>query len=476
VGKLTRKSARITTAGELESTRKTQIAIAKRSQTLPVIIGSLFGGTEIAPPQDAAEYIALYQSVVWVYSCVFAIASTGSGIPIHLYRRVKTGKEELMDHDLLTLLDRPNPNMSWRDLIEVSLIYLELCGEVYWEIVYNRLRIPAEIWPLRPSRMSINTSKDRKRITSYTFKIGTYKCKFLPRSIIHFRYFNPNNDWHGQSSIQAATETILTEQYAASYNKDFFQHGGTPTGVLETDFPLSRGELKRLRSDWRRWFTGPSGSHQTPILPRGMKYSPVALSTKDMELLLLRRLNREEILSVFGVPPVKVGLLDYAKFANYELQETAFHRDTMVPKLLMIRDVLNRELIPKFRDNSLIFGYELDAFLQGDPVKMSRMHNADIQHGVLTPNEVRKFKGLKPYKDGDQFYISKQLTTIPMSPVVAASGTGLPPNVRNEETAGKNGNTDEDTANKNLAKRTENNVRVLTRRRKRNKRTKADAH
>ncbi len=383
---------------EIRATKKVKKAIVKRevektSQTLPALIGALFGTGDISPPASMREYLELYTSMVWIYSGVFAIASAATPVPLLLFRRTKGGKEEIHEHQVIDFLRNPNPMMSWRDLLEATIIYNELAGEEFWEITYNKLLLPQEVWPLKPSRISINTSRDRKRITSYTFKIGSYKIKFDPKYIIQFKNFAPNDDWHGQSSLQAAVNSILTEQYAMSYNKRFFKQGATPTGVLETDRMPSGPELKRLRADWERRFTGEEGAYRTPILPRGMKYNPISPAARDMEFIMLRRFNREEILSALGVPPVKVGLLDYAKYASYELQELAFYRDTVVPKLQKVESVLNHNLIPLFGDKSLFVEFDVEQYIRGDPTRVSEMRNRQIEHAVRTPNEVRALMG-----------------------------------------------------------------------------------
>lgn len=399
--------------GEYKTTKKVEKAIVKKdSKTLPLIISSLFGTGDIAPPTSMREFIDLYKSMVWVYSAVFAIASSAVRIPLKLYSRKKDGREEIFDHPIVNLLYNPNPSMSWKDLLEATLIYMELGGEEFWEVVYNKLQLPQELWPLRPSRITINTTRDRKRISSYTFKIGSYKMKFDPKFIFHFKNFAPSDDWHGQSSIQAAVESIITEQYAMSFNKRFFKQGATPTGVLEADRVPSRMELKRLRADWERRFVGEAGAYRTPILPRGMRYNPISPSSRDMEFAMLRRFNREEILSAFGVPPVKVGLLEYAKYASYELQETAFYRDTVVPKLQKVEGILNLRLVPLYGDKSLFLEFDIDKFIQGDIDKLNMRYQKQIVHGIRTPNEVRAKLGLKPYEDGNKFYMTKQLAEV----------------------------------------------------------------
>ncbi len=403
--------------GELATTREIKKSLVsrdveKKSSTLPLLISSLFGSGDVGVPSNMSEYIELYTTMVWVYSAVFAIANAGIRIPLKLYKRVSGGKEEITSHPILDLLKSPNPMMTWKDLLEATLIYCELAGEDYWEITYNRMRLPQELWVIKPTRITINTSRDRKKITSYTFKIGSFKHKFPANKILHFKNFAPTDDWHGQSSIQAVVNAIVTEQAASEYQSGFFKRGATPTGYIEVERMPGKSELRRLRVDWKQRFTGINNSYRTPILPRGMKYMPIGPSNREMELLSLRKANVEEILSAFGVPPVKVGLLGFAKYASYELQDTMFHIDTVIPKLQKVEGLLNLQLLPHYGDDSLFLEFDVDKYTQGDLRKTSEMFNRQIEHGVRTPNEVRLELGLKPYKGGNIHYISKQIVPV----------------------------------------------------------------
>jgi len=377
------------------------------------------GGMGIASPNKPKEYLQLYGSMVWVYSSTFAISTGAASVPIKLFQISKDKKDrtEILDHDLLTLLNKPNAHTTWSELIEGTLVYLELTGDAYWEIAKPAVGNPGGLYLLRPDRVRVNPSEDGKAVAGYTYTVDEGRSRkkianFPVDDIIHFKYFNPLDDWLGQGSAKAATDTIILEQYATRYNQAFFKNFGSPAGFLKTNQPIDENEAERLERKWAQMHSDPSDSFKTPVLPGGIEYEEIGQTPRGAELLVQRKVCREEQLSSFGVPPVKVGLLENAKYANYTLQDRAFFRDTMRPRLRMIQAIINVYLVPLFGDN-LHFEFDLSEYLGEDKIQQILRIEKSISLGAMTPNEARRELDLgEPYEGGDQFYMSTKLQAV----------------------------------------------------------------
>jgi hypothetical protein len=75
---------------------------------------------------------------------------------------------------------------------------------------------------------------------------------------------------------------------------------------------------------------------------RWVKMSETAV---EMDFINSRRMTREEICAVFGVPPVLVGILDKATYSNYETAREVFYQDTIIPFLSNVQDGLTLGLL-----------------------------------------------------------------------------------------------------------------------------------
>ena len=141
---------------------------------------------------------------------------------------------------------------------------------------------------------------------------------------------------YGQGSVTAAKLALTQDFYAQQWNKYFFQNSARPDAVLESDSVLESGARQRVRESWKGMF-GQSGRGKTAILEGGLKYKEINRSQKDMDFIELRKFNREEILAAFGVPPVIVGVYEYANYANSKEQTQIFWKQTLIPLSALVR-------------------------------------------------------------------------------------------------------------------------------------------
>lgn len=417
---------RVDGAPELSEGQSDEVAKAFSEATGPLIVGGLWGRPEVPTPANYKEYSDEYQQLAWVYAAVFAIATGGAIVPWDIWDGPPDeelgGKKLEHDHPAVRLFEFPNEEETWFDLLEAVLSYLELGGDSYLEIARNTLDKPGKLFALRPDRTKIVARKDGKGIEYYRFKVTPHsknKLDFVPDDIMHFRYFHPYNDWYGLSALSAAAQSVVSEHYTIRYNQNFFKHDATPGGYLATDSKINRTQADEIGRKWREGMGGVDKSHRVAVLPGGLRFHVVGISPRDMQFLLQRRYNREEILAVFGVPPVKVGLLDNIKYNNYQLQEAAFYRDTLQPKLRKIQGVFTRFLRREFGPN-LTFWFDLSEFLIEDRNRQAERFVKLFGIGAISPNEIIREVGLTDtYEGGDVHYVSAAYVPVGEESVVA---------------------------------------------------------
>ena len=378
----------------------------------PLIVSNLFGAGEIPISTGYISYAKDYQELAWVYAAAFAIATGSAIVPWNIWKG-KPGESDKLEYESeqVQLFEHPNPDMTWFDLLEATMTFLELQGDEYWEVGRNKIGTskPKAIYPLRPNRITIIPTRDGREVDIYRFKMSPYakdKVDFKAKDVIHYLYFNPLDDWYGQSTLSAASQACRSERYTVSYNQGFFKRDATPAGYLRTDLPMKREQAEEIAKKWTRNLAGVEQSHKTVVLPSGLEYRSIGITPQDMQFLKQRQYNREEILSVFGVPPVKVGLLEHAKYDNYQLQEAAFYRDTIQPKLIKVAGKLTAFLRREW-GGTFTFEFDLSQFLVADKdAEINRMYK-EFSMGSLTPNQViaETKRGEAYGEEGDQHYI-----------------------------------------------------------------------
>ena len=415
--------------------------LAKASMSAAYAVEGVYGqGYEISDPKTQEEWIALYSTYVWAYAGIYAIASTIAQLDYKDQKRPAGGEwEDVGGHGSISLLKKPNDAMSGYDLMEATIVYLETCGVGYFETVYGQQELsvggeakaystktPSELWPIRPSYLKPVLRKDGKGIEKWEFVTsGVRQGDFTPEQIVPFRYLNPLNEWDGQGSLQAAVRELRLDAQMAAWNLDFFEHGIVPEGIFTTDSrTLTKPEMEQLGEQIRNFLEGKGRT--ILILSKGLHWEQVSINAKDVDYLQGRSQNREAVLAALGVPPIKVGLLEHAKYDNYALQLEAFYRDTIVPKCKKVESALNSFYLPKWPDiaaeeeagTDWRIEFDKTEIMKEDEELLSKRLDRLFRIGMVTPNEGRARLGQeswpKEQKGGDDFYIDTRVQSIEM--------------------------------------------------------------
>jgi HK97 family phage portal protein len=159
--------------------------------------------------------------------------------------------------------------------------------------------------------------------------------------------------------------------------------------------------------DFDEAFSGNIGAHRTGLLPPGITFEPVSISTQNAQWIESRKLGSREIFGIMGVPPHKGGDLADATFSNVENENLAFVIDSITPITVGLEQAITRDLLNW--DTTLYTRINLSALLRGD--FKSRQEGLNIQRraGVINANEWRDLEDLNPRTDeGGEEYIVEQ--------------------------------------------------------------------
>ena len=346
--------------------------------------------TGATPPSIASDAARAYSQHAWVYACVRAIAQAAASVPPAVWQVGLQGEKTRVpnSHPLAALLRRPNPRHSFPELMEATVVSLELTGNAYWALETVPDGAVAEIWPMRPDRVKIVPGPNL--VEGYIYEANGKKVAFAANEVLHFRYFSPMDDFYGLSPLSAAVDSVTTDLYAIAYNQAFFRRGARPEGVITSQVQLSEEELKRLRAQFEEIYSGVEKAHRVLILGSDLQWQTLGVAPKDADFLQQRRLSREEICAVFGVPPAVVGIYQYANYANAQLQRKLFWSETVLPKLARIAGVINEYLTPRFGHDLLV---EFDATgvpaLQAEAREQAEVAAILVNAGILSAEEAR---------------------------------------------------------------------------------------
>jgi len=408
-----------------------------------------------------------YQNEVWIYACVYLIATTIAGLPWRLYKtklNKKEGrieKETAWNQNVYDLFQRPNTNdenSTWFNMIEWTMANLELVGNAYWLLdeVYGSPAKPKSLQNIMPSRMVVVPNPAKGML------VGGYKyitdtggnILFKPEEITHFKYMSPNSYLYGQGSLSPALWSIDTIKEAQKTNLKIFENGLKIDSFFETDQGLNKSTYDRLMEQIKSKYQGSNKAHQAGILENGLKYKAVTGNLKELEFINGIKLSRQDICAVHGVPPMLVGILDDATYSNYETAVKAFFVFGIIPKLKRISEVIST-VVQRF-DPSLYFEFDLsnEDALKDDEKKKVEVAKLYFDMGVPfnTINQ-RLNLGYEDIEGGDIGFLPAGLKPVdmvinPPEPPPLPAMPGAPG--QDEESPEEDEDEDEDDKSKSL--------------------------
>jgi HK97 family phage portal protein len=312
--------------------------------------------------------------------------------------------EEITVHPLLDLLRNINRHNNGYETMELTSILLDLTGKAFWHVQIGPGGVPTEIWFLRSQWMRI--VPDAKQFIS-AYKYGVRQDKlytFHPSEIIYFKCPNPTDPWEGMGPTQAAAWSMMRQDSMDRFEAATLSNMGRPDFVVKyTDGRLSDEDRVAIEARWNSRHSGPDRAGRVSVMDQQFDIEQIGWSPRELQFERGRPWTMKEIAAAFNVP---VGFLDTAEIAKAPKSALSgsgyLHaKYGILPRLIRIEEKLNQDLVPLFGDGQKRLFLAFDNPVPEDAESAQSMQDADLDHGVITINEVRTTRGLPPVPWGD---------------------------------------------------------------------------
>lgn len=383
------------------------------------VLGLALGGFSTQFPLDNyTDQMRVYRVSALVYRCAQLWAESILQAPVKILR-MRDGKviEEITSGPVINVLREINGHVSFAEWMYVNVLHLALTGNAYTWKVRNRAGRIVELWPLRPDEIWIRydpffdpVGKLRYEWRPFSGGIGGHggMYTFKRHNLLHLRLPSPVSQVFGTSPLRASADDVLADQQAKKSTLSWLENEGVPAGVLQTDQVLTPDQAELIKTRWRDAHSGVERKGKVAVLGAGTKFTPIAITPKDIEWLNQRKLSRAGILMSFGVPPIYAGM-EGENFANRKEQRLLFWQDTIRPKLRLLEGQLTEFFLRDFGQD-LVWRFDetrIDAFIEafaGRVVAATRA--ADPGRRVLRPFEARQLiLGVEERFEGDDEFL-----------------------------------------------------------------------
>lgn len=360
------------------------------------------GGSIPLVGNKAATYEALYRTQPWVRAVVDRMQYGVGRFPWDAYIKGEKPGERTKQQSgpLAELLDKPfeggtptglKQALTFNLAVHSNAILVKFRGN-------GEAMAPTELIPSSFGQWSIERGTVRPVDWYYWRDPWTGRIvPFLPEEVLHFKMYGGGDGVLGVSKMESLRTTLLNEDASQRAIISSFESGMRVTGAYSVDGQLKTDNALRLRAQLNEVYGGVDNAYKIMLLEGGAKWQNMTQNFQESELVGLRKMNREEVAAVFGIPATSVGILDRATFSNIDELHRSEYQDTLQPYTTVIEETAQIYLIdsePAFRGQYMEFNYK--EVLKGDPTKEIDAGVKAVGGPYLTANEFRATQNLPP--------------------------------------------------------------------------------
>lgn len=315
-----------------------------------------------------------------IYRAVSIIATTGSQLPLEVYR----GSEMLNQ----PLAARPDANSTAVAFKRETLACMALHGEAFWWVTRKADDTPVNLTVLDPRAVGVTIDLSKgvagKRVYSYGGR------DVRDKNIKHIRLFSLPGRPRGLGPIQAAREDVEAALRLREYGNAIFDTGQTPPGVLSTDQFISQEQADQYRDRWDEV----QRERGIAVLGSGMSYQPILLNPEDAQFIANQQWSVTQVARLFGIQTLDLAAgIDGTSltYANSEDRWKSFLITTLMGYLLPVEQMFS-DLFPRGQEAR----FKVDSLLRADLATRVASYEKLTAIGAMSAEEVRASEGLFP--------------------------------------------------------------------------------
>lgn len=342
-----------------------------------------WGSTE-SSNDDSATFA---RKVGVVYRCVQIRSDAMRRIPWRLLR----GETVVYENDTTTT---PR-DMPWLTTLGdmFALIESALCIEskAFLFLERNRVRMTALKW-LAPSTMT-PLWDEMAGLVGFERTINGRKRTYKTDEVLYL--WRPDSLHETQPAVSPVAAALASA--GVLYNLDkfsssYFERGAIKATLLTVEGMIAPEEADRLKSWWKRIFSGIDKAWQTEVVRSKMVPIQIGEGVAELNNAELTREKRADVATTMGVPQSLL-FADAANYATSQQDELNFWNLTIVPDSRLIAMAFNRQVFEPMGLRLEFRPQELDAY-QEDENSRASSFKTYVDAG-LKPSLVAEMLGLE---------------------------------------------------------------------------------
>ena len=383
------------------------------------------------PPYNPKSLLILYESNSVFMRCVNQLASDVAGLGWTIQQKDEKKANNREFDRINEFLDSPNEEDSMREIFKRLLIDWGSIGNFSLEVSRNNKQEIGAIYHVPVHTIKVHKTKQKYcqirntkkawfkkfgtniNISTKTGKELSGRSKDSANELIFCKNYYPLNDYYGVPNVISAAGDIVGLIGCRDYNLAFFENYGIPAGIVILEGDWEEGSDRKVRDFINKEAKGSENAHRTLVVQQPdnckFKYEKLGVEVKEQSFKLYEKARQEDILIAYSMPPERIGIRVVGKLGGNVAEEATknYVQSVVEPLQLDIEDMVNKKLLQsefyEFKFNNIDLR-DYDALVD----RLSKQ----VRSAVRTPNEARNELGLKPYAEGDKYYIESGLIEV----------------------------------------------------------------
>ena len=384
------------------------------------------------PRRGTYELLMAYSTMPYLRSSVHKIAFNAAIVPMRLYAKTRPGKankdpfsdpsakaiedftmksmsckylngnivvekrlnaiREYPNHPMMKLLANPNPDMDGRTLRQLTTSWLDVVGDAFWAFDTDANGLPTKIWPLPPHWVTETPSKYQP---FYRVNVGMVGVYDIPATnMLWFKDPSLENPYmRGVGHGQALSDELDADEAAAKHIGAFFFNDCLPPALISVK-DADDDTLAHARAKFEGEHLGFEKAYRAAWTGGEIDIKRLDTSFNDMQLVQLRKFQRDIVIQTFGLSPEMLGILDNSNRATIFEARALFAENVLTPRLELIRSTLQK--FAALYDERLIVAFD-------DPMPSDEKHALDVAKAapwIPSTDEWRSMMNLPNMTDG----------------------------------------------------------------------------
>lgn len=343
-----------------------------------------------------------------IYSIINKIAETAADVPIQL---VNGKGEPVTNHWLSKLLDNPNSETTFKELVFNYYVYLLAIGNSYIYAPKLENGITMELWTVPSDLIEIVSGPFYEPIKGYKFIDGRDITPFTNDEILHGKLFNPrfnNNSWeYGLSPISVSADVIRGLNAGIKRQAALAETGGPPY-IISAQVPegLTPQQQEQLEDTYKKKYKGIENTNEPMLSGTPLKVDQLGSNAADLDLIKSSEFANRVLCNVYGVSSMLFNDNENSTYNNVSQARKDLYQFTVQPLNTTLEQKLKQFLVPT-EDVFLKFDYgAIEVLQEAIFTRVKALETANF----LSVNEKRTAAGF-PERGPEYDAITEQTTT-----------------------------------------------------------------